>query len=530
MRRVACFYRVSTTQQLDGDDIPMQRNACQEFMRKNNWTMVKEYVEKGVSGFKVSAINRDEIQRAKKDAEKGEFDILLCFMFDRLGRRDDETPFVLEWFSKKGIELWSVKEGQQKFSDHTDKLINYIRFWQSSGESQKTSMRVTEKFKQMTKEGQFRGGIPPYGYKTVPSGVLNKKGKNLLKLVIDDYESSIVKDIFDRSLNENMGNSAIAKILNDRGCRTRTNGLWHHTSINGILKNPVYKGVMKYTTKEESIFSDIIPELQIISEDMWKQTQQYRKSRIKRKADNVVEMLPYTGRDSCLTIGVAYCGHCGHKMIASTSVNKQTLSDGTRIHRKKSHVYRCVTKLNSNKECDGQSTYSANKIDPKIERFVFEYLDTLGEREGLKDYSEKASADINLLRKQLSKEKNSLAKLLNEKSVLQKEIPNALMGNSKFSVDLLSELVDKKDEEVQVVRNRISQLENDINEKQSSLDNQLDMQESIPTWVESYQKANTELKKKMIFTVVQKITLYRDNIEIDCEINPRKFAELSNLH
>ena len=26
-------------------------------------------------------------------ALKGEFDILLVFMFDRLGRRDDETPF-----------------------------------------------------------------------------------------------------------------------------------------------------------------------------------------------------------------------------------------------------------------------------------------------------------------------------------------------------------------------------------------------------------------------------------------------------
>ena len=31
-------------------------------------------------------------------------------MFDRLGRRDDETPFVLRWFAENGIEIWSVKE------------------------------------------------------------------------------------------------------------------------------------------------------------------------------------------------------------------------------------------------------------------------------------------------------------------------------------------------------------------------------------------------------------------------------------
>ena len=47
-------------------------------------------------------------------ALKGEFNILLVFMFDRLGRRDDETPFVVEWFVKQGIEVWSAMEGDRK--------------------------------------------------------------------------------------------------------------------------------------------------------------------------------------------------------------------------------------------------------------------------------------------------------------------------------------------------------------------------------------------------------------------------------
>lgn len=58
-------------------------------------------------------------------------------MFDRLGRIENETPFVLEWFADHGIEVWSVNEGQQKFDQHVDKLMNYIRFWQASGESEK---------------------------------------------------------------------------------------------------------------------------------------------------------------------------------------------------------------------------------------------------------------------------------------------------------------------------------------------------------------------------------------------------------
>ena len=55
-----------------------------------------------------------------------EFDILLVFMFDRLGRKDDETPFVVKWFVEQGIEVWSVMEGQQRFESHVEDLMNYM--------------------------------------------------------------------------------------------------------------------------------------------------------------------------------------------------------------------------------------------------------------------------------------------------------------------------------------------------------------------------------------------------------------------
>lgn len=73
----------------------------------------------------------------KEYARKGKFDILLVFMFDRIGRIADETPFVVEWFVRNGIRVWSTQEGEQRFDNHTDKLLNYIRFWQADGESEK---------------------------------------------------------------------------------------------------------------------------------------------------------------------------------------------------------------------------------------------------------------------------------------------------------------------------------------------------------------------------------------------------------
>ena len=103
----------------------MQKEACHEFAERQGWEIVKEFSEKGVSGFKKSAKDRDQLQLLQQAAAAGEFDVLLVFMFDRLGRRDDETPFIVEWFTKQGVEVWSVNEGQQRFDSHVDMITSY---------------------------------------------------------------------------------------------------------------------------------------------------------------------------------------------------------------------------------------------------------------------------------------------------------------------------------------------------------------------------------------------------------------------
>lgn len=166
--RVYCLYRVSTDKQVDHDDknqadIPMQRKACHRFCEEKGWTIIHEEQEDGVSGHKVRAENRDKVQIIKEHAKQGKFDILLVFMFDRIGRIADETPFVVEWFVKNGIRVWSTQEGEQRFDNHTDKLTNYIRFWQADGESEKTSIRTKTALGQIVEDGGFKGGTAPMG-------------------------------------------------------------------------------------------------------------------------------------------------------------------------------------------------------------------------------------------------------------------------------------------------------------------------------------------------------------------------------
>ena len=201
-RRVLCLYRVSTDKQVTYNekneaDIPMQRRECRRFLEQQGWVLVHEEREDGISGRKVRAAKRDSIQTIKEFAAAEKFDILLVFLFDRIGRISDETPFVVEWLVKAGIRVWSLNEGEQRFDNHTDKLTNYIRYWQADGESEKTSIRTKTSLGLLVEDGHYKGGPPPYGYTLVKSGRLDKKKNEKKNLAILEEEAVIVRKIFD---------------------------------------------------------------------------------------------------------------------------------------------------------------------------------------------------------------------------------------------------------------------------------------------------------------------------------------------
>ena len=236
------LYRVSTKGQVDKvkDDIPMQREACHEFAERMGWTIGKEFLEKGVSGFKVSAKDRDAIQDLKEAALNGEFQVLLVFMFDRIGRIDDETPFIVEWFAKHNIRVWSVNEGEQRFESHVDKLMNYIRFWQAAGESEKTSMRIRTRMQQLTAEGIYRGGPVPFGYHLVNNGRLNKKGKPLYDIEVDPEEADLVRMMFEKTVKEGYGTHRLASLMNEKGIKTHNGSKFQCNTVNRILRTVLH--------------------------------------------------------------------------------------------------------------------------------------------------------------------------------------------------------------------------------------------------------------------------------------------------
>lgn len=257
-KRDECLYRVSTAGQVEKNDIPMQRQYCQEFVSGHpDWEITKELYEKGVSDFKKSAKERDAIQELQEDAIQSKFDILRVFMFDRLRRRDDETPFIVEWFVKNGIEVWSAVEGQQRFDTHVDKLLNYIRYWQASGESIKTSVRVRTRMEQLTEEGLFTGGSVPYGYRLVKTGRTNKRNKEVFDIELDETAAEIIRLIFYKYVHEGYGAQRLCKYLAEMHIYKEDGKGFPNTTINRIIKNEIYTGVMH----NGGARSEIIPEL-----------------------------------------------------------------------------------------------------------------------------------------------------------------------------------------------------------------------------------------------------------------------------
>lgn len=523
MKRVYCLYRVSTKGQVDKDDIPMQKTSCREFAERNGWTILKEFQEKGVSGFKVSASDRDAIQDLKTAAEKKEFDVLLVFMFDRIGRIDDETPFVVEWFIKHGIEVWSVNEGEQRMDSHVDKLMNYIRFWQANGESQKTSARVKTRLNQMTLDGKFTGGVAPFGYKLIKSGEINKKGKELMDIVIDDDEAPVVKMIFNMTIKEGYGSYRMADYLNSQGIRTHNNSKFQCNTVNRILKNKLYCGYMI----SGGIESPYIERLQIIDENVFEQAQYILNQRSNKNEEK--KQIARTTKGSTLLSGNIYCAHCGQKMVSTSYVDKYDRADGSQ-YKVRRQRYICTNKAMKRGECDGQSAYVAHRIDGAVLATLKDYLAKIKSTPKDIALEKRYKSEISGYKRKQTKTEKEIDKLKRQVVELSAEIGRSLLGESRFTPDMLSASIDN-------TNTLLNKKEIELNDIKYKLTNQqiamgkLDFYYSqFKTWAEEFDNSTMEQKKMIACQLIREINISRGyEIEIVFDINYEQFILTGNL-
>ncbi|MEA5050318.1 MAG: recombinase family protein [Oscillospiraceae bacterium] len=512
--RVYALYRVSTLGQVEKDDIPMQKQCCHEFVERQGWNIVREFSEKGVSGFKVSAKDRDAIQEIQKDAALGKFDILLVFMFDRLGRRDDETPFVVEWFAKNGIEVWSVMEGQQRFDSHVDKLMNYIRYWQASGESLKTSIRTKTRLGQITEEGHYTGGSVPYGYRAVDKGRVNKKNRTVLDLEVDADEAAIVQLIFKKYVSEGYGAQRICRFLHDSGITSRDGKGFPNTTLNRIIKNVIYTGILKNGESQ----SEYLDELRIIDVETYSKAQEIMRQRTRPHSS-----IPLNSKGKSLVVGNIFCAHCGNRLTLTTSGKRMKRVNGE-IYYEPRIRYQCHYNVRHPGECDGQSGYSVTKLDSIVDQVIrmkFSEIKAASESEILAGQHEK---EIELARIRFEKAIGILHEKEKDLKDYQKETLKVIRGQSKLSIDLLNTMVTDTETEIKAAQSVVDAAERSYTEQKASAENLRSEYDQLLTWADLYDKSSFEAKKMIVAQFIKAVYVGRDyNIEIEFNVTFEEF-------
>ena len=516
--RVHCLYRVSTTKQVDHDelnqaDIPVQRKACREFAQKMGWIIVGEEQETGVSGYKVSADDRDKLQLIKKQAEQGRFDILLVFMFDRLGRKSDETPFVVEWFVKHGVRVWSVNEGEQRFESHTDRLTNYIRYWQADGESQKTSIRTKTALSQMVLEGRFRGGKTPYGYRLEKSGILNKRKHEVNRLVIDDEEAEIVRMMFDLCVSSGYGKFRLAHFLNDHGIRNRKGETWHDATIGAILHNPLYMGILR----SGETCSEPFEELQIIKPELFDMAQSLMTERTNENKE--YRTLPLNTTGQSLLSGNIFCGHCGGRLTLTTNGKVYRQADGTPLKKKRIR-YVCYNKTRHRVECDGQTGYTMHILDGIVVNILHQVFDKMKSATSDMIVGNACQKQMALLQGDLKRARTENTKANTDYESLKAEVLKAVQGKSALPMEVLEETRQCVLDTSRRVTELTLELENE-NCKMSEMQAEFDR---IASWSEIFDSSDIATKKMICGYIIKKVRVYRDyQLSVEFNINVEQF-------
>lgn len=549
MKRVKTLYRNSTLKQCatlvdeDNDkyDIPLQSRECKKFIDLHpDWKLIEEKVEKGISGYKVSAKDRDKINELKNEALRKEFDILLVFMFDRLGRIESETPFIVEWFVENGIEVWSVVEGQQKFDNHVDKLTNYIRFWQSAGESAKTSTRVRKKRGQMVEDGLYAGGYVPYGYQRVKKGTINHKNREVYDVEIDSYEAEVVKLIFQLASENFLGARKISNELAKRGIKNKKGKLFGQSTINSILDNVSYTGVLK----SGNTISKIHPHLQIIKPSVYEYVQKLRSERrlkdtkIKEKSSmscNEVSDIPTFGKG--LVSGIIHCDCCGAKLrTKSTRLNghKPIGVDNPRIP-----TYVCENRLYEGKKekiCisdEVQTQYRAYKIDDVIDDMIKQLLRRTKALQSGDFIKYKYQTEWKRIKGSL----NHANILYNKKQNEIRSMENKIISASQFD-DVVNELLPilkRLKDEAEPLLEQVQKCETDFAELQKNCSEIEREYNNIIKWAEIYEDADFTTKQIIVAHLIDSITVKKGyeltvNFKISLEQfeNGLEFQELSS--
>ena len=313
-KKVGIWIRVSTEMQVKDESPEVHEFRAKSYAESRGWEVAKIYRLDAVSGKAV--LSHKTTRAMMKDVENQEIDALVFSKLARLGRDTREVFTIADFFEKQGADLVSIQENIDT-SSPAGKMFFTMLAAMGQFERDELSSRLKASVSARAKMGRSTGGLPPYGYHWVDK-----------KLVAHPEEAAVRKLAYELFM-EHRHKQTVARVLNERGFRTRRGGDWSYTSIMTILTDTSAKGVRtvntrkatvrgkrQYKDRDEWVEQKVEP---IISVELWEEV-----NRIIETARDKNPLHRRGRKPKHLFAGKLLCGRCGgkQKLYARTGMDK----------------------------------------------------------------------------------------------------------------------------------------------------------------------------------------------------------------
>lgn len=366
MNRAAIYIRVSTERQVEeGFSLEAQRDILLDVAHRKGLELYREYSDPGVSG---GSFKRPGIQMLIQDMKAKKFDTLIVHKLDRLSRNMGDLYGFIDLVNRLDVRFIIAAQGSEEIDTRSPMGKAFLYFSGIWAEMYLDNLRE-ETLKGLTKKIQLGGkhvSRPPLGYTF----------DHEYKLVIEEEEAKLVREVFHLFVSKGWGVTKIAKHMNEFST-TKEGGKWDNKNVRNILTNPTYAGYNHFKPDHWSEDKRIIVDGEhepIVERDVFEKVKNMRERRSEGHMSRRSFEYPYGG--------IVKCWKCGATYTGNTSVQKG----------KPYRSYRCLNQYAKN-ICDAPS------ISERILNYiVFNYMlakDTDLQDSAKKEEVKKAQIDLN---------------------------------------------------------------------------------------------------------------------------------------
>lgn len=207
-----------------------QRDEIEQLASRDGYRIIRWYSDEGISGDATD--KRLGFQRMIEDADRKDFEAILCWDMDRFGRFDSiEAGRWIYPLRQNGVYLVTVAQGKIDWSDFASRMLYGIQQEGKHAYLRDLSRNVCRGLREKANQGKWPSGVPPFGY------IIGVDGKLALG---DESHVRTVQHVFQQYL---AGYSMRAIVEQMRAANRPAPGReWTRDALRGILTNAGYTG------------------------------------------------------------------------------------------------------------------------------------------------------------------------------------------------------------------------------------------------------------------------------------------------